>query len=94
MPADDRLGHLAADSRPVAEIVEKEQRLGALHEDVVDAVVHEIDAHRVVPAGHERDLELRADAVGAGHQHRIAETARLEPEQPAERPDVRQHARA
>ena len=30
------------------EVVEEEERLGALHEDVVDAHRHEIDADRVV----------------------------------------------
>ena len=32
------------------EIVEEEQRLGALHDDVVDAHGDEVDADRVVPA--------------------------------------------
>ena len=43
-------------------------------------------------AGEERDLQLGADAVGAGHEHRLAKPAGLELEQPAERPDVRQDA--
>ena len=57
--ADDRLGHLRRQPSG-GEVVEKEERLGALHEDVVDAVVDEVHAHRVVPVGQERDLELRA----------------------------------
>ena len=40
------------------EIVEEEQRLGALHEDVVDAVVDEILADRVVHAAVEGELSL------------------------------------
>ena len=36
-------------------------------------MVDEILADRVVPAGQERDLQLRADAVGAGDEHRVAE---------------------
>ena len=40
------------------EVVEEEQRLGALHEDVVDAHRDEIDADRVVAV--ERERELRA----------------------------------
>ena len=54
------------------EVVEEEQRLGALHEDVVDAHRDEVDADRVVPRERERELELRADAVGAGDEHRLA----------------------
>ena len=66
--ADDLLGDLRRQASG-REIVEKEQRLGALHEDVVDAVVDQIGADRVVTAGHEGDLQLRADAVGARHEH-------------------------
>ena len=88
---DDLLGHVRR--QPAGrEVVEKEQRLGALHEDVVDAVVDEIGADRVVPAGHERDLELGADAVGARDEHRILIAVAVEAEQPAERPDVGEHA--
>ena len=47
------------------EIVEEEQRLGALHQDVVDAVIDEIGADRIVAVGQERDLQLGADAIGA-----------------------------
>ena len=52
------------------EIVEKEQRLGALHDDVVDAHRDEIDADRVENAALDRDLDLGADAVVGGDQHR------------------------
>ena len=46
-PADDRLRDLRR--QPAGrEVVEKEQRLGALHQDVVDAVVDEVDADGVV----------------------------------------------
>ena len=57
------------------EIVEKEERLRALHQDVVDAVVDEIDADRRVHAGHERDAQLGADAVGARDEHRVLRPA-------------------
>ena len=53
------------------EIVEEEQRDGALDENVVDAVVDQVPAHGVVDAGHEGHSQLGADAVGARHQHRI-----------------------
>ena len=76
------------------QVVEEEQRLGALHEDVVDAVIDEIGADRVMTPGHERDLQLRADAVGARHQHRITIAIGVQPEKAAERADVRQYARS
>ena len=44
-------------------------------------------------AGRERDLELGADAVGAGDQDRILE-ARREVEQAAEAAERREHARS
>ena len=69
------------------EVVEEEQRLGALHDEVVDAHRDEIDADGVVQSGFDRDLELGADAVGAGDQHRILEAGALEVEQPAEAAD-------
>jgi hypothetical protein len=53
------------------EIVEEEHRLGALHQDVVDAHRDQVDADGVVAVELEGQLELGADAVGAGHQHRL-----------------------
>ena len=54
------------------EVVEEEQRLGALHQDVVDAHRDQVDADGVVPVEREGELELGADAVGAGDQDRLA----------------------
>ena len=70
------------------EVIEEEQGFGPLHDDVVDAHGHEVDADRVVAAGLDGDLDLRADAVIGGHQHRIAEPRRLEVEQTAETADL------
>ena len=58
------------------EIVQEEQRLGALHQQVVDAHGDEIDADGVVPAGLDGDLELGADAVVGGDQDRVLEAGR------------------
>ena len=69
-PLDDLHGDVGVEPAG-GQVVEEEQRLRALHEDVVDAVVDEVDADRVVHAGHERDAQLGADAVGARDQHRI-----------------------
>ena len=75
------------------EVVEEEQRLGALHQDVVDAHRDEIDADRVVPVERERELQLRADAVGAGDEHRLAVALR-QLDQRAESADAGEHFRA
>ena len=89
--ADDLLGDIRRQASR-REVVEEEERLGALHEDVVDAVVHEVGADGVVAARHERDLELGADAVGARDEHRLAVAVAVELEETAERADVGQHA--
>ena len=66
------------------EIIEEEERLGALHDEVVDAHGDEIDPDLVVPAGLDRDLELGADAVGRRDQDRILVAGRLQVEERAE----------
>ncbi len=75
---------------PAGEIVEEEQRLRALHEDVVGAHRDQVDADGVVPVERERELELGADAVGAGDQHRLAE-ALADLDQRAEAADAGEH---
>ncbi len=75
------------------EIVEKEERLRALDEDVVGAVIDEIDTDCRVDAGHERQAQLGADAIGARDQHRIIDSGRTELEEAAEGANLRQHAR-
>ena len=76
-----RLRHVEPAGR---EIIEEEERLGALHDEVVDAHGDEIDADRIVPPGLDRDLELGADAVRGGDEDRIAIARRLEIEERAE----------
>ncbi len=92
----DAVDHLGADLRielAAGEIVEEEQRLGALHHEVVDRHGDEIDADRVVARSLDRDLDLGADAVGRGDQDRIGEAGRLEIEQAAEAADLGIRAR-
>jgi hypothetical protein len=72
------------------EVIEEEQRFGALHQDVIDAHRHQVLADGVVAVPLEGQLELGADAVGAGHQHRLAELLR-DLEQRAETADAGQH---
>ena len=57
-------------------IIEKEQRLGALDDEIVDAHGDEVDADRVVNAGLDGDLDLGADAVIGGDEDRIDEARR------------------
>ena len=75
------------------EVVEEEQRLGALRQQVVDAHGDEVDADGVVPAGVDGDLELGADAVVGGDQDGVHEARRLEVEQRAEAAEVGAGAR-
>ena len=51
------------------DVVEEEQRLGALAHEVVDAHGHEVDADGVEPPGGLGDQRLGADAVGGRHEH-------------------------
>ena len=70
------------------EIVEEEQRLGALHDQVVGAHRHEVDADGVVPAGLDRELELGADPIVGRDQQGICVARRLGIEEPAEAADL------
>ena len=86
----DAFDHFRPDRRielAAGEIVEKEQRLGALHDEIVDRHGDEIDADRVVAGGFDRDLDLGADAVGRGDQDRVGEASGLEIEQAAKAAD-------
>ena len=83
---DDRRAHLGLELS-TGEVVEEEERLGALHDEIVDRHGHKVDADRLVPAGLDRDLDLGADPVGRRHQHRIDKSRPLEIEQAAESPD-------
>ena len=70
----DALDHFGGDCdfEPFADvIVQEEQRFGTLDEDVVDAHRDQIDADRIVPVECERELQLGADAIGAGDEHRL-----------------------
>ena len=107
LAADQRAARLAATGRNAAddgrtlvrielaggEIVEEEQRLGALHDEIVDAHGNEVDADRVVLVGVDGDLQLGADAVIGGNEDRIGETGRLQVEQAAEAADLAVGAR-
>ena len=70
------------------EIVQEEQRLGALDDEVVDAHRDQVDAGDAMPAALRQKLQLGADAVGRGDQDRIAKTGLPQVEQAAETADL------
>src|SRR5207247_6375444 len=51
------------------EVIQKEQGDRALHGDVIHAVIHQVFAHRVMPAGKESDLQLRPHSIGGADEH-------------------------
>jgi hypothetical protein len=65
-----RLESLAAD------IIEEEKRTRAENCNVVDGVVHEIHAHRVVLVHGEGDLQFGADAIDARDQRRFSHSGK------------------
>src|SRR5207237_4342744 len=53
------------------DVVEEVEGGGAVDQEIVHAHGHEVDPDRVVPVGEEGDLQLAADAVGGGDEHRL-----------------------
>jgi len=77
---------------PQRDVVEEEKRQRPLHQDVVDAVGDQIVADGVVDAGGDRHLDLGADAVGGGDQHRVAVAREVGTEHAAEGADLGEHS--
>jgi hypothetical protein len=77
---------------PCREVVEKEQRAGALNKDVVDAVIHQVRTDRVVDPGFERELEFGSDSIRRGDENRITHVRKRAGEHPAEASDLRQRS--
>jgi hypothetical protein len=91
----DALDDIGRDLRvelAAGEIVEEEKRLRTLHQHIVRAHRHEINADGVVAAQREGELELGADAIGAGDKHRLLVLLR-DLAQCAEAADAGQHFR-
>ena len=74
-----------------ADVVHEVDRFGALHGDVVNAVVHDVVADGVVLFHHHRDHQLGADSVDAGDHHRLLVSGEVDLEKPAETADRSQH---
>jgi len=53
-------------------VVEKKQRFGALDHHVVDAHRHQIDSHRIVALGVDREPQLGTHTVGSRHEHGLS----------------------
>ena len=51
------------------EVIEEKKRLGALREDVVDAMIEDVGADGGMDARGEGDFQFGADAIGAGDQN-------------------------
>ena len=52
-------------------VVEEEQRFRTLHDEVVHVHRDAVESDRVEHAHFDRDPQLGADAIGAGHKHRF-----------------------
>ncbi len=76
------------------EIVEEKERLGALDENVVDAVIDEIAADGGVDAHGHGDFEFGADAIGAGDQHGLSPFFAIEGKERAEAANAAENARS
>src|SRR5258708_34216393 len=76
----------------ISDVGEEEQRVGAMDENVVDAVIDEVAADGGVHAHGHGDLEFCADAIRAGNEHglfpffAVAREESAEPANAAENP--------
>jgi len=70
--ADDLLNDVGIEVAS-GEVIEEEERRGALHGYVVNAVIDEVAADAGVEAELDGELELAADAVGGGDQDGVGE---------------------
>ena len=71
------------------DVIKEEQGLSARSQDVVHAHGNQVDAHGVVLAGHLRQLNLGANAIGAGNKDGVGHVlGNVDGEQAAETADV------
>jgi len=74
------------------QVIEKKKRLGALHKNVIDAVIDEVAADGGVDAHGHGDFQFCADAIGAGDQHGLFPFFAVERKESAEAADAAEHA--
>ncbi len=70
------------------QVVHKKERRGALHRNVVDAVVHQVAAHGVVHAHFKGKFQLGAHAIDAADQHRVGKLSFVHLKKPAKAADL------
>jgi hypothetical protein len=51
-------------------------------------MIDEVDAYRAMTAGEEREPQLRADAIGARDEHRVADAGGAQTKESAERSNL------
>jgi hypothetical protein len=73
------------------EVVEKEEGSRSLNGNVIDAVVDQIGAHRVVHPHREGYFELGADAIRTRNQNRVRIFADVQAEETAEAANIPKH---
>src|SRR6266849_5003341 len=78
--------------RSGGQIVHEEQRRGALHGNVIHAVIHQIATHGVMDVHHESQLQLGAHAIHAGDHHGLAKFLLVHGEHAAKSADFTDHA--
>jgi hypothetical protein len=86
-----QLGHQRGVHHAGRDVVEEEQRLGALAHQVVDTHGHQIDADGVEAPDRLGDQGLRADTVRSGHQHRLSIPIGVQCEQSSEIAQATEH---
>lgn len=74
-----------------AEVIEEEQGISPAGHDVVDAVVDQVLADRLMASGGEGNLEFGADPIDAGNDDRIAVFFQIEGKKAGEKPDLPEH---
>src|SRR5215475_6535263 len=80
----DNLGNDGGIEFARGDVIEEEERPGALNQNVVDAMRHEVVADSVVDARGERHFQLGSDPVAARYQNRLARVRENAVEHPAE----------
>ena len=81
--AHDPFGHFRVEFAD-SQVIHEEKRGRALHDNVVDAVIHQVAADGVVQVHLEGEFQLGADAVDAGDEDGILEFLLVDLKQAAE----------
>jgi len=74
---------------PHCKVIQKKQRPGPLHRNIVDTMVYKVFPDRVVPPRREGNLQLGSDAVDGTDQNRLLHLRHREAS--AEGSDIRQN---